>query len=370
MSFRLAIIITMLILASLRVDGQQLYNGGLEGPPQKDFPPPDWLPCKYNSTPDTHPDDVLYVTVPASEGNTYLGLVTRGRWGDYKNSTEACGTSLTEPLRAGACYRLLVDLYNSKEVGHYADWTTWQSYSTPVMLKIWGGNDYCQFTELFVEEGPVANENWQTYEFYISTDRSDIDFLIFEADWVGSFTYYGNIMIDNVRLENVFGDVDLGEDRTVCEGEEITLELSTTEGFSYVWQDGSTGPDMIVTDPGLYWVEMSNDICTMKDSVYIETRDCVRCNMSIPNAFTPNGDGRNDTFRPISNCEMIHYQLYIHNRLGELVFKSDDIHQSWDGEVREGAGRDDVYVYFINYTVEDWGQVVTIEGSGNIMILK
>lgn len=66
----------------------------------------------------------------------------------------------------------------------------------------------------------------------------------------------------------------------------------------------------------------------------------------VPNAFTPNGDGLNDTFEPkaifVQNFNMI-----IYNRLGKVVFQSRDIAQGWDGNFNGKEASSDVYIYTI-----------------------
>lgn len=70
----------------------------------------------------------------------------------------------------------------------------------------------------------------------------------------------------------------------------------------------------------------------------------------IPNAFTPNNDGINDGFFG-TGYGITKYEINIFDRWGNLIFKSDDINQSWDGTV-QGKGGDiaqiDVYVWKVN----------------------
>jgi gliding motility-associated-like protein len=63
--------------------------------------------------------------------------------------------------------------------------------------------------------------------------------------------------------------VDLGSDTTVCSNDQFAL--SPGEGFtSYVWQDGSTNPFYMITNPGMYWVEVTDDIgCSGSDTINI-----------------------------------------------------------------------------------------------------
>ena len=68
----------------------------------------------------------------------------------------------------------------------------------------------------------------------------------------------------------------------------------------------------------------------------------------IPNVFTPDADGINDFFQA-SGTNIAEYEMYIYNRWGELLFKTDDINYPWDG-IRPDSGEaymQDVYAYRI-----------------------
>jgi len=58
------------------------------------------------------------------------------------------------------------------------------------------------------------------------------------------------------------------------------------------------------------------------------------CLVVMPTAFSPNGDGRNDVFRPKVYDDVRNYQLTIYNRWGGLVFRSNDPYIGWDGTYR------------------------------------
>ena len=68
----------------------------------------------------------------------------------------------------------------------------------------------------------------------------------------------------------------------------------------------------------------------------------------IPNAFTPDGDGINDTFIG-KGIFITEYKMSIYDRWGNLIFYTDDIHQPWDGKANHGTelAQRDVYVYVI-----------------------
>ena len=54
----------------------------------------------------------------------------------------------------------------------------------------------------------------------------------------------------------------------------------------------------------------------------------------IPNAFSPDGDSRNDVWKPIFNdtSNVEDYELEIYSRQGSLIFQTKDSNVFWDGE--------------------------------------
>jgi gliding motility-associated-like protein len=88
----------------------------------------------------------------------------------------------------------------------------------------------------------------------------------------------------------------------------------------------------------------------------------------IPDAFTPNGDGTNDTFIA-KGIGIVKFDMYIYNRWGEEIFKTDNIEKGWDGTHYNDVGKslEDVYVYKI--VVFDYLHRKH-EYVGRIMLLK
>ncbi|MBL7910068.1 MAG: gliding motility-associated C-terminal domain-containing protein, partial [Bacteroidia bacterium] len=78
----------------------------------------------------------------------------------------------------------------------------------------------------------------------------------------------------------------------------------------------------------------------------------------IPNAFTPDKNGRNDVFMPYGyGIKEDNYKMEIFDRWGELIFTSTDFRKGWDGSVKgsdinadRGAAQDGVYIYKIQIT--------------------
>ncbi|HNQ84214.1 MAG TPA: hypothetical protein PKM34_11255, partial [Bacteroidales bacterium] len=90
-----------------------------------------------------------------------------------------------------------------------------------------------------------------------------------------------------------------------------TLEMHTgdlldagTGLSSYRWNTGDTTESIVINAEGMYSVEMESPVgCLGSDSVYIKltTEEIPETHLLIPNAFTPDGDGVNDTFQVFYN---------------------------------------------------------------------
>lgn len=138
-------------------------------------------------------------------------------------------------------------------------------------------------------------------------------------------------------------DVYLGADRTLCNGEELLLDAAT-DNVRYLWQDGSMGSTLKARTSGMYWVQLSEAGCRAADTVLVAFRQC-DCMVSLPNAFTPNNDGRNDTFKPVIYGDPENYELNIYNRWGQCVFTSFDHRVGWNGITNDRASDLGTYFY-------------------------
>ena len=84
-----------------------------------------------------------------------------------------------------------------------------------------------------------------------------------------------------------------------------------------------------------------------------EKTNSAACNIYIPNVFSPNGDGVNDTFLPQSNCTFQTYDFKVFDRWGSLIFQTNNETQGWNGTHRGSNAESAAYVYVLNYTMQD-----------------
>lgn len=179
----------------------------------------------------------------------------------------------------------------------------------------------------------------------------------------GCFIRTVNLRVNN---SNIPVQVFLGNDTTICPGENLVLDPG--RHTAYLWQDNSTAPVYPVTTTGLYAVTVTDASgCTGSDSIRV-TVDC--SGVFFPSAFTPNGDGANDWFGPLPQTILpaLHdYRLYIYGRWGQLVFSSTDPYQKWDGKFKGKYAHPQVYTWVATYTI---GNRITETQKGTVTIIR
>jgi gliding motility-associated-like protein len=160
--------------------------------------------------------------------------------------------------------------------------------------------------------------------------------------------------------------VNLGNDTTLCNTEQLLLDAAYSQS-SYLWQDGSTGATYAVGKGGLYFVDVSNICGSAKDSITVQYQACA-CEFYIPSAFTPNGDGKNDVFKPSYKCLFTNYRLNIFNRYGQRMFVSQNADIGWDGTSGGQQEQSGVYVWEISYTDTLTGKMV--KKTGTVVLVR
>lgn len=146
--------------------------------------------------------------------------------------------------------------------------------------------------------------------------------------------------------------VHLGVDITLCWTE--TAMLDAGDGASYLWYDGSRGRystiGAVLTTTEV-WVQVSNEWgCAGKDTLLINPCDYADFE-KIPNTFTPNGDGKNDTwYIPWLYRLNTQVKIDIYDRWGQLVYHSDNglPAAGWDGNRSGKKLPMDSYYYIID----------------------
>lgn len=177
---------------------------------------------------------------------------------------------------------------------------------------------------------------------------------------------------DSLRIE-VFQPQkpNLGLDTTICENTPFTL-FADVSGKSLRWQDGSNGNSLQVKTPGQYILSVLEGPCAASDTVSIAFRRCSVFKAYVPNAFSPNGDGINDTFRPLmpSGTEVQEYIFRVFDRWGNQLFGTTESEDAWDGSFRGSTLPIGVYVYYVFIKYKYEFEEDTAKLAGEIMLTR
>lgn len=129
---------------------------------------------------------------------------------------------------------------------------------------------------------------------------------------------------------------------------EIEINVTPTNPpYTYVWNTGQTTHLIDNLSIGTYVVTVTDDVGndTLISVSIIEKE----CEMVPALAFTPNGDGINDTWF-IQNFQFFPNALVqVFDRLGALVHEQQGLYEAWDGKSPLGTTLPDASYYFIVY---------------------
>lgn len=178
-----------------------LRNSSFEGRPhqgQKGTEINEWIDCgalnfPTETPPDIHPNGWWENNLPASDGLTYLGMVVRDN-----QTYEFVSQRLDYPLLANQCYSFSINLARaSRYVSRTRTTGEMENYTTPIVLRIWGGNTRCEEKQLLAESEPVNNTSWQINKFEFKP-KSNINYITFSAYYKTPtlLPYNGNILVD------------------------------------------------------------------------------------------------------------------------------------------------------------------------------
>lgn len=157
--------------------------------------------------------------------------------------------------------------------------------------------------------------------------------------------------------------VSLPGDTLLCKGGVLMLD-ATWPNSQYYWNTGETTPTVFTSRAGYYSVTVSNPCGTATDDVNVLYQGEF-CDLFIPDAFTPNNDGKNDLFQ-ISGRNIVPVLFQIYDRWGAKVFDSQTSGiYGWNGKVSDADCMDGVYQYIFQYEVPAGTRVrrSTIKGS-------
>lgn len=249
------------------------------------------------------------VSDSANTGTGYAGFASYSQRGQ---ASEAIGQRIAKnPLKARQVYRVSFFAKRQAEGSFDSQCAGVSVYGfnrawSPTGLQDRHVKDFLGATLLWKSD-KVTSENWTLMEGCLKP-RIDIRYLVFTVEYGSGCKQY--ILIDDIHVVPQPGDLLEGpdEDTTACP-----------------------------------------------------------CLMYVPDAFSPNADGVNDSFKAKLNCGIENFELVIFNRWGECIFVTNDPEAYWDGWFGKLEAPIGIYLYILRYRRTDGKQ---IEENGRISLIR
>ncbi len=187
---------------------------------------------------------------------------------------------------------------------------------------------------------------------------------------------YERISIEIPEYEPIYAEFSPNPNSNNCQAH-FAYEMTdfSLGGVSGTWDFGDgtmlnygETPQHTYTDLGNYTITLniqneggctasySHDICIDFEN-----------DILVPNAFSPNGDGFNETFKA-TGLNITSYEMYVYNRWGQQVFFTNKIDQGWEGIFEGRKAPIGTYVYFVNYTVGEEEKAAQLKG--NLLLIR
>jgi gliding motility-associated-like protein len=110
------------------------------------------------------------------------------------------------------------------------------------------------------------------------------------------------------------------------------------------------------------WLTVTDSL-GCQDAVFSDITAVGNCYISVPSAFTPNGDGVNDYLFAMNAYKAVNLDFKIFNRWGQLLFQTTDFRKKWDGTFRGQIQQTDTYVWYLNYTHRETKKRFNLKGT-------
>lgn len=227
---------------------------------------------------------------------------------------------------------------------------------------------YDETFEWVLDDGTIIND--ETFSHYYDEDGTyDIRLNVY------GFCNTKDSLIKTITVhQSPIVDFEVLPDTVMLPSQPIhCYNNSSEDGEFFLWDfgDGATSdeenPEHQYNAEGIYTIKLnviSENKCVDSLSLLSEVVVLPEGKVELPNAFTPNGDGKNDIFMPISKSVKT-FKMEIFNRWGELVFSTNDINNGWNGTYQGKVSMQDVYVWkaegvYLNGEPFDIGGSITL----------
>jgi gliding motility-associated-like protein len=209
-----------------------------------------------------------------------------------------------------------------------------------------------------------------------STPDSTITYNVIVADSVGCYADTSLVTVHTFNKPTV----NAGPDLTIPYNNPFTINATYSNNIAnYAWSPMSNSlscsncatPSGIGVLTDTYSIDItSTDGCKASDTVIVYVA-CDKANLYVPTAFTPNGDGINDYFGPITRGYKLINKLIVYNRWGQKIFEKSNFTPNiptlgWNGLYNNIPLETQAYIWYVEATC-DLGEKISAKGTVVLM---
>lgn len=338
--------------------GTYLYRFSVSQPENKDI-----AACRVNSNPltvkiNSTPSLTIQNNNPVCEGQTVQVIASGGEqylWKGVNGFTStAAGFNLqnSHPMQSGTYSVIAANSTGCTKT----DSTNVAIYPKPIASVNVSAVDICEGDSVHLFSAGGGDYQWMPHVNLSAATIAD------------PFAFPRNTTQYNLVVTNSFGCrdsaqviinvynkpiVNAGADKTIIAGQEVQLTgFMSGSNATFQWGPAAFIKDNTTLQPLVnppasqqYWLTVtSNAGCgTAIDSVMVKVYQGV----FVPNAFTPNGDGKNDRWVIPALEAFSDYEIFVFNRYGQVIYHTKDTTQGWDGKWNGQLLPGGVYPYII-----------------------
>ena len=223
------------------------------------------------------------------------------------------------------------------------------------------GSDICQGTSFTLTAQGGDTYQWSSVQQGqgLSTQNSftadgtvtdTFSVAIYNSTCLLSDTLHSVVTVDTIPVLSLIKSNDID-----CSDGQATLTVSGGNGNDYTWIPtgtlSNTNSATVVATPSAttwYTVSVTNGVCSTQDSIQLLVDYGGQTSkFTVPDAFTPNGDGINDCFKVQYWGVVKSFELSVFNRWGVRVFYTQNLSDCWDGRFNGVEQPSGAYIYQI-----------------------
>lgn len=227
---------------------------------------------------------------------------------------------------------------------------------TTARLHASGGSIYSWSPAFFLNNPNIADP--------VANPEKDIRYVVTVRDVLGCPKPVSDTV--TIKVQNLIADAG-PRDTAIVLDQPLLLKGTGGEVFHWTPSTGlsnpeSSNPVSVISENQQYILQVSSSIgCVDTDTINVIVYK-VAPGLYVPNAFTPDNNGKNDVFRPIplGMKSLTYFKVY--NRWGQLMFSTNEQLQGWDGKVN-GKPQDAAVYAWIAEGVDYQNKVITKKGT-------